>query len=104
MSNIIEGFGQNCHTTQRHDIYRCYQREALTRLRAASSSNNTAQLSQIKLNLFKLNTFIVDHWEQNHLNLIQDNDPCTKSHSAVAQYWQAKAALDHFQTASPKNQ
>ena len=29
MALIIELFGSNCHTTDRHSIYRCYMREAL---------------------------------------------------------------------------
>ena len=37
------------------------------------------------------------HWEQNYLNLIQDNDECMKSHSSVAQYWQAKEAIEIFE-------
>ena len=47
--------------------------------------------------LYKLNKFIVTHWEQNYLNLIQDNDECMKSHSSVAQYWQAKEAMEIFE-------
>jgi len=48
--------------------------------------------------LYKLNKFIVTHWEQKYLNLIQDNDECMKSHSSVAQYWQAKKAMEIFLT------
>ena len=38
------------------------------------------------------------HWEQKYLNLIQNNDECMKSHSSVAQYWQAKKAMEIFLT------
>ena len=89
MATIIEKFGMNCHTTDRFDIYRCYQRSVIDTLRSGIKiPKNETDL---------LNQFIVDYFERNHMAWIQDNDSCMKQHSSVSQYWEAVEALKSSQ-------
>jgi len=92
MAFVIEKFGLKCHTLDRFDVYRCYQREALRRYREVTkiSQNDATKsllLTKLKDDLKQLNEYIDNKWQVEHLNLIQDNDECMKDHSAVSQYW-----------------
>ena len=39
---------------------------------------------QLKEEIKVLNEYIVEKWEYEKLNILQDNDECIKEHSAVA--------------------
>ena len=56
----------------------------------------TDEFKELKDEIKALNEYIVEKWEYEKLNLLQDNDECMREHSAVAQYWQAKQALEEI--------
>ena len=72
MRRVTEKFGQECHTTDRLNIYEC-----LTNKRARHEIRSEEDL---KL----LNDFIVEHFERTANNQVRENDQCMKSHSQVS--------------------
>lgn len=73
-------FAQNCHTADRLDIYRCYLRSALEKQR-----NNSLK----QTDLTALKTFIIQHFELEQLNNLQEVGECMTRHSSVNLYFEA---------------
>ena len=97
----------NCHTSERFNINKCYQREAKARVELIrkhihplydpedATFQEFTDYLLITIKQFELlHNFTKAHFERDRFHLLQDNDDCMKQHSSVALYWTAHEWLN----------
>lgn len=74
LAEIIETFGMQCHTLERHSIYKCFLKGAKDiKYLVEYGDDELTKLAQMQLMIEKLqllHSFTIEHWERHKAHLL----------------------------------